>query len=147
MEKNAISKIYDSIRSINRAYEVYAQGYGLSLYELRVYYYLYENDFKPLIQKELSLALNLPKTSISSLINKQVRDGYMELKYSKRSGREKIISLTEEGIEFATNIIKPIYRYENSLTKKLDEDSLSLTLNTLKEIEMSLSKRMGSDKK
>ena len=38
MERIKINKIYDAVKKVNRAYEIWAAKHGLTLYEMQIYY-------------------------------------------------------------------------------------------------------------
>ena len=69
-------------------------------------------------QKELCQKLDAPKTSISSMIKRQLKTGYIEMKTNPENKREKLISLTDSGKAFARKLIQPLFQYEEE-TKSL----------------------------
>ena len=71
----------------------------MTLYEMQIYYRIMERSLQKeqayITQKELCDELDAPKTSINSIIKRQLKTGYIEMEVNPANRREKIISLTE----------------------------------------------------
>lgn len=128
MERIKINKIYDAVKKVNRAYEIWAAKHGLTLYEMQIYYVIVENGDGAITQKDLCTQLDAPKTSINSIIKKQLKTNRIEMSVNPLNKREKVITLTKEGEKFANNLVLPLFEYENEIVSKIDEKELEIAV-------------------
>ncbi len=119
--RNKIDRIYEAVRKINQAYEIWAAAHGLTLYEMQIYYVMSEKGDAVITQKALCMELDAPKTSINSIIKKQLQTGYIEMNVNPQNKREKVLSLTESGQKFAKELIEPLFQYEEEAASMIDE--------------------------
>lgn len=120
MKENTIERIYESVRRINHAYEVWAGRCGLTLYEMQIYYVILRREPETVTQRELCLELEAPKTSVNGIIRRQVCAGRIKMRVNPGNRREKIIELTESGRRFAEKIILPLFLFEQETADMLD---------------------------
>lgn len=113
---------------MNRAYEIWAAKHGLTLYEMQIYYVIVENGGGAITQKDLCTQLDAPKTSINSIIKKQLKTNRIEMSVNPLNKREKVITLTKEGEKFANNLVLPLFEYENEIVSKIDEKELEIAV-------------------
>ena len=97
MKVNRVDRLYETIRRIDVAYDLWASKQELTPYELQIYYELLKKEDACITQKELCKKLEAPKTSINSIIKKQLREGIIQMDVNPLNKREKIISFTEKG--------------------------------------------------
>lgn len=116
-----VAQIYDAVRKINAAYELWASAHGLSLYEMQVYYVMTEKKASVITQRDLCMELDAPKTSINGIIKKQIGYGYMKMETNPENRREKILSLTAKGKAFAKELIEPLFAYEAEAAAQFSE--------------------------
>lgn len=128
MNREKIDRIYGSVRKIDQAYETWAVGHGLTLCEMWIYYMMLEEGNTMVTQKNLSMELGIPKTSINSMIKKQLKLGYMEMQTNPGNKREKMLSLTEEGRKFAQELIGPLFQYEEEIALVLDDQEVEIAV-------------------
>lgn len=128
MERIKINKIYDAVKKVNRAYEIWAAKHGLTLYEMQIYYVIVENGGGAITQKDLCTQLDALKTSINSIIKKQLKTNRIEMSVNPLNKREKVITLTKEGEKFANNLVLPLFEYENEIVSKIDEKELEIAV-------------------
>lgn len=129
MAKNTIDRIYESVRKINHVYEIWAAAHGLTLYELQIYYELMKNDDEVITQRDLCTKLDAPKTSINSIIKKQLQTGYIEMNVNPLNKREKVISLTKSGKKFAKELVEPLFGYEEEAAEMIDEKEMEAAID------------------
>ena len=132
MERIKINKIYDAVKKVNRAYEIWAAKHGLTLYEMQIYYVIVENGGGAITQKDLCTQLDAPKTSINSIIKKQLKTNRIEMSVNPLNKREKVITLTKEGEKFANNLVLSLFEYENEIVSKIDEKELEIAVKVEK---------------
>ncbi len=143
MKENQVDQIYEAVRKINHAYEVWALHHGLTLYEMQVYYIMMSKEQQRITQKDLCKKLDAPKTSMNSIIKKQVQRGYIELNVNSDNRREKIVTLTNKGKEFAETLILPLYRYEQDAFDTLDKQAVQTTITIQNQFADQLLKKVG----
>lgn len=130
MNRDKVDRICESARKIDQAYEVWATKHKLTLYELLMFYEIFQNENREITQKELSMKLGAPKTSINSLIKKQLHAGYIEMRINPQNKREKIISLTESGEHFSRDLVQPLFQYEEEAMGMLDARDVEIVIAT-----------------
>ena len=123
MNRDKINRIYESVQKVNQVYEVWAGKHKLTLYEMLMFYEIFQKEKMEITQKELSIKLEAPKTSVNSIIKKQLNAGYIEMRVNpqKQNKREKIISLTENGERYAEKLIRPLLQYEEEAVGMLED--------------------------
>ena len=128
MKRSNVDRIYEAIRKVNQVYDIWASSHGLTMYEMEIYYEILKTDEMTMTQKDLCQRLEAPKTSINSIIKKQLQNGYIELHTNPQNKREKRISLTPKGQEFAKNLIQPLFRYEEEAVAMLAEEEIEAVI-------------------
>lgn len=128
MKINKIDRIYESVRKIDQVYETWSTKHGFTLYEMETYYTIMKKEDRKITQKDLCLELDAPKTSINSIIKKQLREGYIEMNVNPLNKREKIIGLTERGKKVAEDLILPLFQYEKETAAMLDDDEMETAI-------------------
>ena len=68
--REKIDRIYESAQKIDQVYDVWATKHKLTLYEMMMFYEIFQKENREITQKELSMKLGAPKTSVNSLIKK-----------------------------------------------------------------------------
>ena len=119
--REKIDRIYESAQKIDQVYDVWATKHKLTLYGMMMFYEIFQKENREITQKELSMKLGAPKTSVNSLIKKQLNAGYIWMQVNPQNKREKIISLTESGERFARNLVQPLFQYEEGVIGMLDD--------------------------
>ena len=118
MNRDKINRIYESVQKVNQVYEVWAGKHKLTLYEMLMFYEIFQKENMEITQKELSIKLEAPKTSVNK---KQLNAGYIEMRVNPQNKREKIISLTENGERYAEKLIRPLLQYEEEAVGMLED--------------------------
>lgn len=124
---------YCKLRDIQfAAYELYARKYNLTAKELFVLDIIW---FTPdgCLQSEICERLSATKQTISAIIKKFWKQGYLSLTESETDRRNKIICFTDEGKEYAKKIIPPAANAEiDAIAELSDKDIAELVrLTTL----------------
>lgn len=128
MKRRKIDRIYEAVQKINQVYDIWAVSHGLTLYEMQMYYEMLRSDNQVMTQKNLCQKLDAPKTSINSIIKRQLQTGYIELHINPQNKREKVISLTKAGKDFAQKLVNPLLKYENEAAAMLDDEELEIAI-------------------
>ena len=108
------------------AYELYARKHGLTAKELFVLDIIW---FSPegCLQTDICERLSATKQTISAIIKKFLKKGYVTLTESETDRRNKIIRFTSEGEEYVKGIIPPAANAEiDAMAEMAGEDSAEL---------------------
>ncbi|MDU1962881.1 MarR family winged helix-turn-helix transcriptional regulator [Enterocloster clostridioformis] len=106
------------------AYELYARKHNLTAKELFVLDLIW---FAPdgCLQSEISERLSATKQTISAIIKKFLNQGYVSLTESETDRRNKIVRLTNAGIEYTRKIIPPAAEAEIDAMAELSEKDIA----------------------
>lgn len=140
-----VDLIYDSVKQINSVYEKWSLKHGLTLYEMQVYYVLLQKKEERITQKELCEILDAPKTSVNSMIKKQIQQGYVELCVNEKNKREKIVKLTQDGMVFAKQLILPLFKMEEEAISMLDMNKIEQAIDVQLRFANALREKMGDE--
>ena len=108
------------------AYELYARKHGLTAKELFVLDIIW---FSPegCLQTDICERLSATKQTISAIIKKFLKKGYVTLTESETDRRNKIIRFTSEGEEYVKGIIPPAANVEiDAMAEMAGEDIAEL---------------------
>lgn len=115
---------YCKLRDIQfSAYELYARKYGLTAKELFVLDIIW---FAPqgCLQSEICQRMSATKQTISAIIKKFWKQGYLSIAESETDRRNKVIRFTQEGKEYAGKIILPAANAEISAMAELSDNDI-----------------------
>ena len=115
---------YCKLRDIQfAAYEMYARKYHLTAKELFVLDLLW---FAPdgCLQSEICQRLSATKQTISAIIKKFLKQGYVSVAELKTDRRNKVITFTSAGKEYTKNIIPPAASAEIDAMSQLSENDI-----------------------
>lgn len=109
--KKDIDAYYESWFRINQAYSVWAQQRGTTE---NIIFALYEIDSSEggCTQQQLCRKLFLPKQTVSFLLAKLEKQGYIRRGESPGDRRNKLVSFTEEGREYAQALLAELSHAE-----------------------------------
>lgn len=118
---------YGRLRDMQYAtYEMCARKHGLTAKELFVLDIIW---FSPdgCLQSEISDRMSATKQTISAIIKKFWKLGYLSLTESENDRRNKIVRFTDAGLEYAKGIILPAAKAEiDAMASLADEDIVEL---------------------
>lgn len=118
-EVRAYVNQYCKLRDIQfAAYELYARKHGLTAKELFVLDIIW---FAPdgCLQSDICERLSATKQTVSAIIKKFLKQGYVSLTESETDRRNKIVRFTESGKDYAGKIIPPAANAEISAMAEL----------------------------
>lgn len=106
------------------AYEMYARSHGLTAKELFVLDLIW---FAPegCMQAEICERLSATKQTVSAIIKKFLKKGYVTLSESATDRRSKIIRLTDAGREYVEKIIPPAADAEIAVMAELPGEDIA----------------------
>lgn len=111
---------YCKLRDVQyAAYELYARKHGLTAKELFVLDILW---FAPegCLQSAICERLSATKQTISAIIKKFEKQGYISMEPSAADRRSKIVRFTEAGLRYTEQIIPPAASAEIGAMEELD---------------------------
>lgn len=125
--KNVITFVnqYCKLRDVQfAAYELYARKHNLTAKELFVLDIIW---FSPdgCLQSDICERLSATKQTISAIIKKFSKQGYVSLIESETDRRNKIVCFTNKGIEYTKNIIPPSANAEIDAMSELSEKDIA----------------------
>lgn len=105
-------------------YELYSRRHGLTTKELFVLDIIW---FSPegCLQSDICQRLSATKQTISAIIKKFLKRGYLSLTESEDDRRNKIIRLTDAGIQYTAQIIPPAAEAEIDAMRALPEREMA----------------------
>lgn len=124
-EVRAYVNQYCSLRDVQyAAYELYARKHSLTAKELFVLDIIW---FSPdgCLQTEICERLSATKQTISAIIKKFLKKGYVTLTESETDRRNKIIRFTSEGVEYVREIIPPAANAEIAAMAEMSGEDIA----------------------
>ena len=106
------------------AYELYARKYGLTAKELFVLDIIWFSE-DGCLQSEISERLSATKQTISAIVKKFWKLGYLSLTESETDRRNKIVRFTEAGMEYTRKIIPPAASAEIDAMAELSGEDIA----------------------
>lgn len=106
------------------AYELYARKYGLTAKELFVLDIIWFSE-DGCLQSEISERLSTTKQTISAIVKKFWKLGYLSLTESETDRRNKIVRFTEAGMEYTQKIIPPAASAEIDAMAELNGEDIA----------------------
>lgn len=117
--RDEIREIMITTTILDRIYEAAAKKMGIKENTLELFYAL--DDGKPHSQTEICREWLVPKTTINTLVQECVRDGYITL-LTEAGTKEKKICLTDKGKEQARKMLDAVYEIERHAYAKTIEE-------------------------
>lgn len=145
MSRNNVDRIYDTVKKINRVYETWSDLHGLTLYEMQMFYVIWRRESRCITQKELCQELDAPKTSVNSIIKRQLQAGWIVMEVNPRNKREKVISLTEAGEAFTKRLIDPLLAYEEEAAAQMNDEEAEIAVRVQNRFADYLLERIGQE--
>ena len=106
------------------AYELYARKYGLTAKELFVLDIIWFSE-DGCLQSEISERLSATKQTVSAIVKKFWKLGYLSLTESEIDRRNKIVRFTEAGMEYTRKIIPPAASAEIDAMAELNGEDIA----------------------
>ncbi len=108
----------------NALYAKAANMLGIGYPELVVLYALKTGGNQT--QKDISAGFGLLKSTVSTVIRDLKQRGYIRLDFSDGDKRERLVSLTDDGIKYCDELIEPVLNMEHNVYKILGKERLEL---------------------
>lgn len=129
MDQEAIRELvnrYGRLRDAQfAAFELYARRFGLTAKELFVLDIIWFARDAGCLQSEISERLSATRQTVSAIIKKFWKLGYLSLTESGADRRNKIVRFTEAGTEYARKIIPPAAEAEMDAMAGLEDRDIA----------------------
>ncbi len=119
-----LNLIYDKITA---NYSLIAKKNNLSHNSLMVLYVLY--DYENCTQKFISETLQLPKSTVHSILKEFISKNILTLENNNKNKKEKFIRLTDFGSNYINSVINEVIQIESKALKQLGDDDLFRFVN------------------
>lgn len=126
--KNQICQVNYALTNIISAYGSWAKKNGLSYNSLIIIYLM--EDIKSCTQKQICDTLQIPKSTIHSILTDFIKKGYIILEFEGDNKKEKIVKLTKQGEEFFFEILSRLHIVEERAMQKLGTDMCQQLVNS-----------------
>lgn len=107
--RSELRRFFAAQNKIDGLYDLFAKRSGTNGNHLALFYAL--DDGEPHSQKQISDEWMIPRTTINTIVREYVDKGYITLLHTDHS-KEKQISLTDSGREYAQRLLQTIYEAE-----------------------------------
>ena len=113
-----LNKYYDVWLEYNNVYVEWAKAHGLSVNSLLVLCAIHDGGDN-CTQKKISQRWLIPKQTINMVFKNFERKGFVELYPMPEDKRNKVIRFTQEGKEYADNIVAELRKVELSVIEEI----------------------------
>lgn len=118
--REQIKLVNVSLSGILDLYRIYAKKNNLTYNELIILYTL--DDYKICTPKQICEWWALPKQTVHGILLDFEKSGYISVTTNTENKRERLISFTERGTEFARFTLNQLYAMEENAMEKLGEE-------------------------
>ena len=128
-KRDNIDTIYNSIYRVDKLYEKWAKKNNIGYYNMLLFYYLIEEG--KMTKKEICDEIEIPKQTLNNIVKSVKEQGYIQLEVNPLNKKEKEISLTQAGKEYAEKLIFPLFEMEEYVLSQIPVESLRQVVQTL----------------
>lgn len=139
-------QFHESWSEINAVYVRYARKTDVSYTLLEVLYELYYSEAR-ITQKEICETCHLPKTTVNAIISGLVKQHYVEFYEIPQDRRQKGISLTDAGRDYAAPLIDRMIDSEHRAFDMLDEETIQMMLKGIREYQKYFNEYLNGEEK
>lgn len=118
--RNQIKLVNTALSGTLDLYRIWAKKNQLNYNALVILYTL--DDYKSCTQKQICQWWALPKQTVHGILLDFEKKGYIAITANKKNKRERFITLTDSGKEFACSILEPLYKMEENAMEKLGSE-------------------------
>jgi MarR family 2-MHQ and catechol resistance regulon transcriptional repressor len=109
------------------------EGYGMTVDNFRILELLYTDEKTYTVQK-ISEKLHIPSGSITYVVNRLVKQGYVKKTPSPTDGRANLVVLTETGEEIIRNIIPEHVQFVSSKLGEISVEEINTFIELLRRV-------------
>ena len=141
--RDKIDLIYSSVNGIDRIYQKWAKSQNVGYYDMLLYYALMEIDNQGMTQVQFYKELDIPKTTVNSIVKNQLKQGYIYFEVNPENKKEKLIYLSESGLEYAKKLILPLFAIEEHAVSLIDDQEVEMFSKILSTYAQGLLEKMN----
>ena len=130
MLKKQLAKFNHTMQGIEKIYEDYAKSVGLTYMSLTVLEIIYYNE-TPCTQKEICGQSHYNKQMVNTIVKSFYDKGYLMLTEVEADRRNKHISLSESGRNYADGIMNPLWKIEKQALSVLSDKEREILLEMM----------------
>ncbi len=119
-----LTSIRQIIRSVNLESKRIEKEYGISIPQLLCLYYLSERENYHATQKEIKDFLKLNASTVTGIISRLERKGWVARLPKQKDKRVSVISITANGVALLENTPEPLHQQLSDKLKKLSPEKL-----------------------
>lgn len=119
--KDEIKSYYDFWFGISAFYEKWAKSHGLTSNALFALYTIHEYP-NQCTQRLICEKLLFPKQTVNTILETFEKKGYIRKKVADEDKRNKYILLTDEGRQYADEILSHLFHFEEHALLKMDSN-------------------------
>ena len=139
MEELIVSNLMRSIMNKSReSMELRIKDLDISQQQGRMIAYIAQNEDKGLIQKDLAQVFQRRDASITSMLQKKKKKGYIERRIPKNNERQKNIYVLPKGKALIDQTNEAFYAAEKELVQALNAEEVEELTRLLRKIDQSL---------
>ena len=113
--RDYLNRFYLSTNRMDGLYYLAARQLGVNENMFALLYTL--DNGPPQSQKQLSLELVIPKTTVNTVVKEGIQAGYFR-SVPAGHGRERAIALTDRGRAYARSVLQPVYDAEEEAMER-----------------------------
>ncbi|CUX24928.1 Sugar-specific transcriptional regulator TrmB [Clostridium sp. C105KSO15] len=121
--------INEKLSRIRNIYARWAQKRNLSFTTMQVLHLLLVDG--SLTQYQICERYEIPRQSVNNVVNNLKDIGYITLDVKDNNRREKLIVLTNEGLEYSKALFDPLFEIQESLITKMNKESAEQLIKLL----------------
>lgn len=118
--RNQIKQVNAVLSGTMDLYRMWAKKYHINYNALVVLYTL--DEYQACTQKQICQCWALPKQTVHGILLDYEKKGYITITVHEKDKRERIVTFTESGRQFASSILEKLHRMEESAMEKLGEE-------------------------
>lgn len=122
--KAQLQAINETNSRINGLYTKWAHKHNHNFYMFLVCYILYMEG--AVTQNKISQDCEIPKQTVNNVITTLKNEDYIILEPGDADKRQKKISFTEKGHQYATEMLAPIFEIEERVVQKMGKERMNM---------------------
>lgn len=127
---NNAKKIWEAWGQANALYTTWASSRSINPYRLFVLYAIDGHD--AITQKMIADYTGLSKQTVNTVVRALKAEGLVQLAAESADRREKYVSLTPVGAEYAAPMLAPLYELEDRVLATIGNERMDEMLNAIR---------------
>lgn len=137
-----LNELYNTVISLDNIYNKWAKKFKISKNEVCTLSILLKNKDNKITQRQICEEIGIPFTTLNSTIKNLKEKSYIKLEINSNNKKEKYIILTNNGENYAKNIIDPLLEIEKRTADELNTKDIEKAISCLSKYRDTISKYM-----